>query len=58
MKIVADAWKIHQGRYAQVMEQLLGTNPGKLKDLRTMRRTGSENNLTACLDGMGGVVAP
>ncbi len=58
MEIIANTWKIHQGRNVETVEQLLRANPRKLKDLRAVRRPGSEDDLTARLDRMGGVVAP
>ena len=58
MEIVANARKIHQSLNLEAFEQLLGANTRELKDLRTVRGSSSENDLTLRLDGVGGIVAP
>jgi len=48
-KVIVNTWEIHDFRVFDVfdietLEQRLGANPRKLKDLRTVRGPGSENN--------------
>lgn len=58
MEIIANTGKIHQRLDFEAFEQLLGTDPRELQDLRAVRRPSCENDLTLRPDRMGRVVAP